>query len=94
MSVVTLKGHIEIPEEDLAAVVAELPNHIDLTRKEAGCIEFKVSQRASELTIFDVQERFESRAAFDAHQARVKASKWGMVTINASRHYRIAEHDA
>lgn len=91
MSKIVLEGYIEVPESDLAAVVAELPRHIALTRAEPGCIEFEVNQRADATLVFDVYEQFESQSAFDAHQTRVRASKWAVVTGNVSRHYRVRE---
>lgn len=91
MAMTVLKGHIKVPENDLPAVLAELPAHISLTRCEAGCLEFEVKQRAQDPMVFDVFERFESKQAFDLHQARVRASRWGAVTGNVSRHYEISE---
>ncbi|WP_411991760.1 hypothetical protein [Agarivorans sp. DSG3-1] len=38
---------------------------------------------------FNVYEVFISQAAFDYHQARVKASYWGEVTKDLERHYQI-----
>ena len=80
-----------MPEHDLEVVVSELPNHIELTRKEAGCISFYVCQSDSDPHRFNVNEEFESRAAFEQHQARVKTSRWGKVTSNVERHYEIEE---
>lgn len=44
MSRVILEGYIVVPENDLAAVSAELATHIELTRKEEGCLQFDVAQ--------------------------------------------------
>ncbi|KFE35388.1 hypothetical protein DW2_08162 [Thioclava atlantica] len=36
-------------------------------------------------------ERFATRADFEAHQARVKASDWGRATAGIARDYQITE---
>lgn len=91
MGKVTLKGFIVVPDEEIELVEQELEAHTDLTRKEAGCMTFKVTRSENTHNRFDVYEEFVDRAAFDAHQRRVKASYWGTVTINVERHYEIYE---
>ena len=91
MSKITLSGHIEVPSEDLDAVLAELPNHIALTHQEAGCITFTVIRDSDNPQRFSVYEEFTERAAFEKHQARVKASHWGEVTKNVERFYTVTE---
>ncbi|PKF49370.1 putative quinol monooxygenase [Enterovibrio nigricans] len=91
MSKVILKGHILVPESDFDVVKAELENHSTLTRKEAGCLVFEVSQNAGNPFRFDVYEEFIDKAAFEFHQSRVKSSYWGEVTSNVARHYSIFE---
>ena len=86
-----IEGHMEIPEEDLAAVLSELPNHASLTRDEPGCIEFDASQRPGEPHILDVRELYENREAFERYKSRSQGSKWAEVTKNVSRHYRVVE---
>ncbi|RBP83721.1 antibiotic biosynthesis monooxygenase [Marinomonas rhizomae] len=92
MSKVTLSGHIEVPAEDLGAVLAELPNHIALTQQEAGCITFTVTRNPEKPQYFEVYEEFTNQATFEKHQARVKASHWGEVTKNVERFYTITDH--
>lgn len=89
MAKIILSGHIEVPTEDLDAVLAELPNHIALTRQEAGCLTFTIERDAKNSPRFDVYEEFTDRAAFDEHQTRVKASRWGEVTKNVERFYTV-----
>lgn len=91
MGKVTLSGFIIVPKDDLAIVTAELANHIELTRREAGCLAFSVVRSHSDDCRFEVREVFESRAAFEHHQKRVKASRWGKVSINVERHYQVVE---
>ncbi|RCW96959.1 putative quinol monooxygenase [Marinomonas foliarum] len=88
---VTLSGHIEVPSEDLNAVLAELPNHITLTQQEAGCNAFTVVRDSNNPQHFDVYEEFTDKAAFEKHQARVKASHWGEITKNVEWFYTVAE---
>lgn len=85
----TLKGFIIVPEADLAGVLNELPNHIALTKKESGCLVFNVTQDGGNQYRFDVYEEFESKASFEKHQERVRASKWGEITINVERSYQV-----
>lgn len=94
MKTIVLEGHITVPQEDLAAVETELPNHISLTSAEEGCICFSVEQRLNDPCVFDVYEEFQSGAAFNLHQSRVRSSKWGEITVNVSRHYVTKELDA
>ncbi|UBR44449.1 putative quinol monooxygenase [Aeromonas veronii] len=89
MGVVILNGFIIVPPNDLAAVKDELDNHIQLTRAETGCLIFKVTQDPLNPCRFDVYEEFVDEAAFQAHQARVKSSRWGKITVNVERHYTV-----
>jgi autoinducer 2-degrading protein len=91
MSRVILKGFIIVPLNDLAAVKDELDNHICLTRAETGCRIFEVTQDNINPCRFDVYEEFVDQAAFQAHQARVKSSRWGGITVNVERFYTVTE---
>lgn len=89
MSVVILNGFIIVPHNDLAVVKDELDNHICLTRAETGCLIFEVTQDHINPCRFDVYEEFVDQAAFQTHQARVKSSRWGEITVNVERHYTV-----
>ena len=93
MAKVILKGHIIVPDCDIAAVKMELINHIELTRQESGCLVFKVSQDTENLNRFDVYEEFTDRKSFANHQDRVRQSTWGTITVNVERHYEITDVD-
>ena len=67
-----------------------LPEHIRLTRAEAGCLSFDVTPTADPL-IWHVEERFTDRAAFDAHQARTSESDWATQTAGIAREYTVTE---
>jgi quinol monooxygenase YgiN len=89
MNKVVLKGYIVVPDSDLAAVDKELPVHIELTKKEDGCLIFEVTRDEKEKNRFHVYEEFESEEAFSNHQQRVRSSKWGSVTKNVERFYEV-----
>jgi len=91
MNKIVLKGHIIVPESDLAVVKNELPVHIELTRQEEGCLVFEVTQDENENNKFHVYEEFINEPAFSSHQQRVGKSKWGSVTKNVERFYEITE---
>lgn len=88
---VILKGHIIVPDSDIAVVQEELINHIELTKQESGCLVFKVSQETENLNRFNVYEEFIDHASFVNHQDRVRESKWGAITVNVERHYEIID---
>jgi len=88
---VILKGHIIVPDSDIAAVKVALINHIELTRQESGCLVFKVSQDTENLNKFNVYEEFTGQRSFSNHQDRVRESAWGAITLNVERHYEITD---
>ncbi|MFB2855039.1 putative quinol monooxygenase [Aeromonas allosaccharophila] len=89
MGKVILQGFIIVPLSELTIVKRELDAHIHLTRAETGCLIFKVTQDPLNSCRFDVYEEFVDQAAFQAHQARVKSSRWGKITVNVERHYTV-----
>ncbi|SHO54989.1 putative quinol monooxygenase [Vibrio quintilis] len=84
-----IKGYILVPPADLEVVRKELVHHQRLTHQEPGCLVFEVTESESEPGRFDVYEVFVDQAAFDAHQARMKSSRWGAVSVHIERHYQI-----
>jgi quinol monooxygenase YgiN len=93
LSKITLQGYIVVSNSDLHAIKGELQNHIFLTRKEKGCLIFEVTQDTKNKNIFNVYEEFVDRVSFEAHQKRVKNSRWGLVTKNIERHYQVIESE-
>lgn len=89
MSKVVLEGDIEVLPDELDRIFAELPVHIELTRKEEGCLVFTVTQYENNELRFKVYEEFINKRAFELHQERVKTSTWGLVTKNVKRFYTI-----
>ena len=89
----SIKGYILVPEEDLPAVLEQLPEHTRLTREEPGCLVFDVSQNADNPLRFDVHEEFVNVEAFRAHQTRMRTTPWYPAAINAERHYEVQGGD-
>jgi quinol monooxygenase YgiN len=89
MSSVFLTGQLVCSDQDQAAVVAEfLPEHIELTRAEEGCLSFEVTLTDDAL-VWQVDEHFRDAASFRAHQQRVAKSEWGRATASIARQYEI-----
>lgn len=89
MSKTILKGHIEVPEDEISVVIKALHKHKALTHAEPGCLLFSVEQDVDQPTRFSVYEEFVDKAAFEYHQARVANSDWGRVTVNVKRFYEV-----
>lgn len=89
MSKVVLQGYIEVPNDQVVMVKTELARHIELTKKEVGCIVFNVEQDIENQCRFNVYEEFKDDAAFSAHQERVKSSHWGTASKDVKRHYSV-----
>lgn len=71
-------------------VRARLPEHIRLSRAEPGCLSFTVEPTANPL-VWRLEESFTDRAAFEAHQARTRASDWFSATAGLHRDFRVTE---
>ena len=74
---------------EAAAVRRHLPEHVALTLAEAGCLRFAVEPTEDPL-VWTVSELFADRAAFEAHQARVRSSRWFEATSGIARDYVIS----
>lgn len=84
-----LTGCLICTDEQQAEVVRRhLPDHIRLTRAEAGCLRFDVVE-TSDPWVWQVDETFTDQTAFDAHQARTKASDWHLATAQIRRDFQI-----
>lgn len=78
--------------DEAAAVRRHLPQHVALTLAEPGCLRFAVEPTEDPL-VWNVSELFVDRAAFDAHQARVRASPWFEVTSEIARDYAVRSRE-
>lgn len=84
----TLEGYLRCRTPQQAARVrAHLPDHIRLTRAEAGCVSFNVVPTHDPL-VWRVDEEFTDSVAFEAHQTRTKASPWAGATKDVPRAFR------
>ena len=90
---IKLTGYIDVPPHRLNEICVALPEHIRLTRLEAGCISFDVTPDRKHAGRFNVAEVFASRADFDRHQIRTKSSSWARITDGIARSYSISEID-
>ncbi|WP_282166940.1 putative quinol monooxygenase [Shewanella japonica] len=91
MSRVRLTGYILVVDEDLSAVKQALPLHRKLTLAEPGCVSFEVLPDNKNPNKYNVDEVFTDQMAFEVHQARVKQSAWGRLTVNVTRHYQMSD---
>lgn len=91
MNRVTLTGRLACASEAEAAIVGQyLVDHIRLTRAESGCVMFEVRATGDPL-VWDVEEIFTSREAFELHHERVRTSEWGRATAAIHRDYSIRD---
>jgi quinol monooxygenase YgiN len=93
LSKVTLQGFIIVLNSGIDTINRELAVHKRLTLKETGCLTFSVTEDETNAQKFNVYEEFVNQAAFEHHQLRVKLSKWGEVTKNVKRHYKISNSE-
>ena len=88
---VHLTGYIDVPADKRDMISPFLARHIALTQAETGCVRFSVDPDPKVAGRYTVVETFRDRAAFEAHQARSKASDWGRLTQGFARAYEIVE---
>jgi putative acetyltransferase len=81
-----------VSKEEVRMVIELLPEHIELTHQEEGCISFEVKQCLDPF-IWEVLEVFDSMKSFKHHQSRTASSIWGVKTQNIKRQYKISEGD-
>ncbi|MGV8986401.1 MAG: putative quinol monooxygenase [Cypionkella sp.] len=86
-----LRGQlICMTEDEVLAVRQNLPDHIRLTRAEAGYLSFEVTPTDDPM-VYEVMEAFRDRPSFDAHQARTRDSAWFAATRGILRDFRLEE---
>ena len=76
--------------DDLAVVQTYLPDHIRLSRAEPGCLSFDVTQSDDPL-IWQLDESYIDRPAFEAHQTRNRASLWWQKSQHIKRDFHLSE---
>lgn len=88
---VLLTGTMTCDPDEIANVLALMPDHIRLSRAEPGCLQFDLWQDEVRPTEFHVTEVFRDARAFEAHQDRTHASDWFRVTHHMARDFRKSE---
>lgn len=73
---------------DIELVQTHLAEHVRLTRTEPGCVSFEVFQSEDPL-IWDVEECFLDKEAYEFHQKRTRASLWWAATAGIPRDYTV-----
>lgn len=81
-----------MPRAELEDVQHEIKNHIKHTLNEKGCLKFSITVDKKNPYKFHVNEEFLSMLDFENHQDIVAKSKWGKLTKNVSRYYKIIEN--
>ncbi|MDT0683478.1 antibiotic biosynthesis monooxygenase [Roseicyclus sp. F158] len=85
-----LEGRLLCADEaEAEAVRAHLPEHVRLTRAEAGCLSFEVTPAGP--LVWTVEETFTGPEAFEAHQSRVQGTPWADATAGIVRDYRVTQ---
>lgn len=88
---IRLTGTLTCPtKDDLKIVETHLPEHTRLSREEPGCLTFTVIQTADPL-VWQLDETYVDQAAFDAHQARNRASVWWAKSQFLIRDFKITQ---
>ncbi len=91
MSKVRVTGYLQVPEDELASVLAGLGQHIELSRQEAGCLTFDIQQDDANPCRLNLYEEYQDQAAFEAHKQRAGNSAWASVSKNVERFLDVAE---
>lgn len=89
MGVIRLSGQMTCPAAEAAPVRAAMIEHVRLSRAEPACLSFDMEETAP--GVFAVSESFADCAAFDAHQARTRASDWWRITGHLPRDFTVTE---
>ncbi len=88
---VSVKGFLRCETAEQAARLRDaLPEHKRLTLEEPGCVSFVVSETADPL-VWQVDEVFADRAAFDAHVVRLRAADWSRDSEGVIRDFEVKD---
>jgi quinol monooxygenase YgiN len=88
---IRVTGHLLATAADTPLIERLLPEHIRLSRAEPGCLKFEVVPSATVPFAWALDEAFTDRAAFEAHQTRTRASRWGRDTAHIARDFTVSE---
>ncbi len=88
---IRLRGQlICMSDTEAGAVRACVGGHIAASRAEPGCLTFDITP-GDDPMVWEVMESFRTRADFDAHQVRTRASPWFDATRSILRNFQVEE---
>jgi quinol monooxygenase YgiN len=73
---ILIEGTVRLPPTNLIAARPAMEQMIRASRAEAGCLEYAYSIDLMDPGVIRVTERWESRAALDAHFKSAHMSTW------------------
>lgn len=86
-ALVALSGHLTCADAAQMMLALDLlPGHVTLSRAEPGNLRFDLAQSDDPL-VWHLNELFADDDAFRAHQARTKASRWGIESAGLHRDF-------
>lgn len=84
---VALHGQLICADADqMMTALSLLPDHMDLSRAEPGCLRFDITQSEDPM-VWSLSEVFADADAFAAHQVRTADSIWGHDSRNLGRDF-------
>lgn len=78
------RGHGDVVRE-------VLDEHVSLSRNEAGCLRFEVTEDEEIDGLFHFREVFTDQSAFESHQRRARSSLWWQKTQHFPRDFHVTE---
>lgn len=86
---ILVEGSFRFPPENIAAAQDEMVRVVAASRAEAGCLEYAYGADPCDPGRFIVLEKWESRAALDAHFASVHMAHWQSARAELGFHDRV-----
>ncbi len=84
---IALSGHITCQDTAQMMLALDLlPGHVSLSRAEPGNLRFDLTQQEDPM-VWRLDELFADAEALAAHQARTKASRWGLESAALKRDF-------
>jgi len=91
MSKLTIVAHIKAKADKIDLVKAELKKLIDITRAEAGCLQYDLHQDNEDPTLFLFFETWESRDLWQAHMGNQHLADYMAATEEAVETFTLNE---
>ena len=90
---VRVTGTLTATGTDIETARRLIPDHVALSRAEAGCLRFNLTEAPDQPGLWRLDELFADRAAFEAHQRRTRASLWGRKSAGMVRDFTVSDID-